>query len=126
MLVIVAAFVFGIAAAVALVFQVGLALGMPWGAYAMGGRFPGTFPPRMRAAAIIQAALLIVIALVVLARAGLIPAGRDLSQWLVWGVVGISAVSVALNVMTPSTGERRIWAPVSIVLFTCSLIVALN
>lgn len=38
----------------------------------MGGAFPGQFPPAFRIAALIQAALLIGLAMVVLARAGLI------------------------------------------------------
>lgn len=32
-------------------FQLALALGAPWGTYVMGGTFPGSFPPAMRAAA---------------------------------------------------------------------------
>ncbi len=53
-------------------FQVALALGAPWGAYAMGGRFPGRFPPRMRLLAVVQTVVLGLLALVVLESAGLI------------------------------------------------------
>jgi len=35
-------------------FQIALAAGAPWGAYAMGGAFPGQLPPAMRVTALIQ------------------------------------------------------------------------
>ena len=34
------------------------------------------------------------------------------------------AVSLALNIVTPSTIERMVWAPVAFVLLLCSLVVA--
>jgi hypothetical protein len=37
-------------------FQVALMVGAPWGAYAMGGVFPGQFPLALRIAALAQAA----------------------------------------------------------------------
>ena len=52
-------------------FQIALAAGAPWGAYAMGGAFPGQFPPALRVAALVQAALIAGMAAVVLSRAGL-------------------------------------------------------
>ena len=53
-------------------FQIALAAGAPWGEYAMGGAFPGQFPLGLRIAALIQAALLVGMAGIVLARAGLL------------------------------------------------------
>ena len=41
-----AAIVYAATAAGVVAFQVALAAGMPWGEYAMGGAFPGQFPPR--------------------------------------------------------------------------------
>jgi hypothetical protein len=46
-----AAIVYTLATAVVVGFRLALAAGAPWGEYAMGGRFPGRFPPAMRAAA---------------------------------------------------------------------------
>lgn len=43
---------FLIAAAGSIAFQLALALGAPWGEYAMGGRYPGRFPPGLRLAAV--------------------------------------------------------------------------
>lgn len=53
-------------------FQLALALGAPWGSYAMGGAFPGRFPIRMRITAVVQAALLALTVPIVLSRAGLV------------------------------------------------------
>ncbi len=121
-----AAFVYLLATTPVVVFQVALALGAPWGSYAMGGRFPGRFPPAMRVAALCQALMLGVMAAVVLCRAGLVlPQWAHESVALTWGVVAFSMVGVVLNAVTSSTGERRIWLPVALVLLACSLTVAL-
>ena len=118
----VAAWVFAGLTGVVMLFQLALALGAPWGAYAMGGKFPGVFPPQMRVAAVVQIALLAAIAGVVLARAGLaLPAWQATSQWLIWGVVAFSAVGVVLNLITPSRMERLIWAPLAILLLLAAL-----
>jgi hypothetical protein len=123
----VAAVVFAIVTSGAIVFQIALALGAPWGKYAMGGAFPGRLPTAMRGAAVVQALVLGVLALVVLAHAGLIdiPIVREL-PWLIWVAVAFSAVSLALNAISRSAGERRIWVPVAMVMFGSSLVVALT
>ena len=106
-------------------FQLALAAGVPWGAFAMGGAFPGQFPPALRIAALVQAALLVGLAVIVLARAGLIlPIWSRASRWLVWIVVAFSALSLVLNLITSSRGERAIWAPVAFLLLLSSSIVA--
>ena len=87
------------------IFQIMLAAGAPWGAYAMGGAFPGQFPLALRIAALAQAALIAGMAIVVLSRAGLVLAGwSEVTRWLVWCVVALAAVSLVLNLMTPSAG----------------------
>ncbi len=122
-----AAVLFAVVTAGVSAFQIALALGAPWGEYAMGGRSPGRFPPAMRVAAVGQAVLLAVIAVVVLSDARLfLPQLTGMFPWLIWLVVAFSAVSVVLNVLTPSARERRIWAPVTLVMLVSSLIVALS
>lgn len=122
-----AAWIFAGLIAVVALFQLALALGAPWGGLAMGGAFPGTFPPAMRVAALVQIVVLAGVALVVLARAGLmLPSWGPASRWLVWAVVGLLGVGVVLNLITPSALERLIWAPVAILLFLSSLRVALS
>jgi hypothetical protein len=106
-------------------FQLALALGVPWGAYAMGGAFPGQYPPAMRVEAVFGIAILGLMAAVVLSRAGLVlPKWSRASRWLVWVIVAYGVVGLVLNLITPSGGERLIWAPVAFVLLACSLVVA--
>jgi hypothetical protein len=120
-----AALVYAIISSGIVAFQIALAAGAPWGAFAMGGAFPGQFPPALRIAALIQATLLAGMAAVVLARAGLIlPGWSRVSRWLVWFVVAFAAVSLVLNLITPSAGERAIWAPAAFLLLISSGIVA--
>ena len=113
------ALAFAAVAAGAIGFQLALALGAPWGAYAMGGRFPRP----MRVAAVVQAAVIALLAAVVLARAGLAPG--PMASWAIWVVVGFSGLSLAMNAISPSAGERRIWVPVAAMMLATSLVVAL-
>jgi len=108
-------------------FQCALAAGAPWGRYAMGGAFPGAFPTPLRVAALVQAAVLVAATLVVLARAGVaMPAWARASRLTIWFVVALSAVSLVLNTITPSAGERAIWAPVAAVMLVSVLVVAIQ
>ena len=123
----VSAILYAIISAAVVAFQIALAAGAPWGEYAMGGSFPGQFPPALRIAAIIQAALLVALAAVILARAGLLlPGWSRVSRWLAWLVVAFAAVSLVLNLLTPSAGERAIWAPTALLLLISSGIVAFS
>ncbi len=120
-----AAWVFTIATVCVILFQVALALGAPWGAYAMGGTSPGRFLPRLRVAAAIQALLLGAAIAIVLARAGLaFPGLGDAARVLIWPVVAMALVAVVLNLASRSAGERRLWVPVATVMLASSLVVA--
>ena len=123
----VAAVLFAIMCLLVIGFQLGLALGAPWGAAAMGGRYPGRFPTPMRVAAVVQAVVIALLALVVLADAGLVgpPLGDD-APLLIWVPVAVSTISVLLNASTRSATERRLWLPVAIVMLVSSLVVALS
>ena len=121
----IAGIVYAAATAVVVVFQIALALGAPWGSYAMGGAYPGQFPPAMRVAALIQAGILLGFAGIVLSRAGIaLRSWARISRWMIWVVVAFATVSLVLNLITPSAGERMLWAPVALVLLVCSLLVA--
>ncbi|HET6351573.1 MAG TPA: hypothetical protein VFG89_05540 [Coriobacteriia bacterium] len=121
----IAAIAYAIITAGIVAFQLALAAGAPLGAYAMGGAYPGTFPPALRVAAVVQGALLAVFALVVLARAEVaMPRLERVSRIGIWVVVGMSCVSLVLNTITSSAGERAIWAPVALVMVASSLAVA--
>jgi hypothetical protein len=123
----VAALAFTIAAAIVIGFQLALAAGAPWGAYAMGGTNPGVYPRRLRVAAVAQAVLIGLFAVIVLEHANLleIPLLAGLPS-LIWLVVVFSAVSLVLNLITRSTWERRLWAPVALVMLISSVLVAIS
>lgn len=108
---IIAAVIYSLTTLVVVTFQLALALGAPWGAYAMGGAFPGRFPPRVRLAAVAQTMLLGLMAVVVLSGAGLmLPQWSQASVWPTWAIVAFGAIGVVLNTITPSAEERRLWA----------------
>ncbi|UQN09471.1 hypothetical protein [Deinococcus sp. QL22] len=91
----------------------------------MGGAFPGQFPPALRIAALVQAALLAAMAGLVLSRAGAaLPRWAKASRALIWPVVAFFALGLVLNLITPSARERAIWAPVTLVLLVSSALVA--
>jgi hypothetical protein len=122
-----AAILYAVISLAVIAFQIALAAGAPWGEYAMGGAFPEQFPPALRMTALVQAALLGGLALVVLARAGLIlPGWARASRWLIWLVVAFSGLSLFLNLITPSAGERAIWAPTALLLLVTSALVAFD
>lgn len=124
---IVAAVLFALAAAVGLAFQVALALGAPWGSYTMGGRFRGRLPRSMRVAAVAQALLIGLMGAIVSSRAGLVlPSWAGAATWLTWAIVAFSGVNLILNAVSPSSDERRVWVPVTVVLLVGSLTVALT
>lgn len=123
----IAAIIYAIVTFGVVAFQIALAAGAPWGAYAMGGASPGRFSPAMRVSAVVQALLLAGMAVVILARAELIlPGWFGVSHWLVWVVVALTALSLVLNLITPSARERAIWVPTLLVLLISSLIVAFS
>lgn len=121
----IAAYLFSVLAGVTVIFQLGLAIGLPWGEMAMGGKFPGRFPPHMRLAAVVQIVLLVLIVGVVLTRAGIVLDEFQLfSQSAIWLVVAFCMLGTILNTITPSKKERMLWAPVNLVLLVCSVVIA--
>ena len=121
----IAAFIFATFTGIAILFELALAAGLPWGEISWGGKYPGVLPTEMRIASVVQACLLLVLVLVVLIRAGLIfPAWQPLSKKLVWAVVVYCALGVIANAITPSFWERIIWLPVLSICFASSLVVA--
>lgn len=111
---------------IVVLFQLALAAGAPWGHLAMGGKYPGKFPVRIRLLSIFNATILLALGGVVAARAGLYLQGLSgLSTWAVWIVVVFGSLAVVANLATPSKPERTLWGPVTIVMLICSVIVAL-
>ena len=108
-------------AVVVALFQIALAVGAPWGRLAMGGRWTGRLPPALRGPALVQAALMLLMARVVLGQAEVLPMLGP--GWLIWPVVAVSALAALANLATPSRAERRLWAPVALAMLACVLVV---
>jgi len=120
------AVVYALATGLVVLFQLGVASGRAWGEYTMGGRYPGRLPAVMRVAALVQAAVLAVLAAVVLDAAGLLALGwTDDIEWLPFVPVVVAALSLVLKASSRSEPERRTWTPVAIVLLVSSLAVAI-
>jgi hypothetical protein len=123
----IAAIIFASLAGVVILFQCGLALGLPWGAASMGGKYPGKYPPAMRAVALLNMLVLAGIAIIVLVKADFIfPGLYAFASIAIWFVVGFNAIGTLLNSITPSKIEQRLWAPTTALMLATSIIVALG
>ncbi|WP_373231361.1 hypothetical protein [Cohnella sp.] len=121
------AIIFSTLIGIVIIFQLLLAVGMPWGSYAMGGKFPGKYPPAMRIASFLQSIILTFIASIVLSESGIMyPDWLSFTKTAIWFVVSFSVIATILNLITKSVWERRIWAPVSLLLLITSIIVAIG
>lgn len=107
-------------------FQLALALGAPWGKIAMGGKFPGKFPVKLRIAAIFQILLLLFFVWIAFVKSGRMnPEWKSFADTMIWVVFGFSVMAAILNIITPSKMERLIWGPVAIILLITNLMIAL-
>ena len=119
-------FIFCFFILIAVLFQLALALGAPWGEYAMGGKYPGKFPPKIRIAAVIQLLILMFFGGIGLIRSRLILSSFfDFSSNAIWFVVGFFVLGTLMNLITPSKKERNIWAPITFILLLSSLRITL-
>ncbi len=122
----IAAVIYAASAGIVVVFQGCLAIGLPWGAASMGGKYPGKYPPKMRVVALANMVLLGTLMVVVLSEAELVlPNLSSFSKYAIWFVVVFSGIGTVLNTITRSKIER-IWAPVSAIQLITSIIVAIN
>jgi len=92
----------------------------------MGGKYPGKYPPKMRMVAVVNMILLSFITTIVLSEADLMfPQLRAISGIGIWFVVIFFITETIMNTITPSKIER-IWAPVSLIQMSTSIIVAIS
>ncbi|NHN31465.1 hypothetical protein [Paenibacillus agricola] len=123
----ISAIIFSALIGIVILFQFALVAGMPWGSYAMGGKFPGKYPPVMRLASLFQVIILALLASIVLSKSGFIfPNWYSFTKSAIWFVVIFSVIATTLNFITRSKWERRIWAPVSLLLLITSITVAIE
>ena len=120
--------VFVILTCITILFQWALASGAPWAEYSNGGRFKPTLPTHMRPVAIIQSLILLLFIIIVIGKNGWMgdQAGWEWTKVGIWVVVAFMALAMVMNTVTPSKKERKVWAPVTIVLFSSSLALAVG
>ena len=93
-------------------FQLALAAGAPWGKLAWGGAGgTGVLPARLRLASAVSAGVWAGAGHVVVARA----AGRGYGR-TTWGLAGLLILGGAMNAVSPSRAEARLWTPVCLAL----------
>lgn len=122
----IAAIILTILIGIVIVFQACLAAGLPWGAASMGGKYPGKYPPKMRAVAVINILILLFIGIIGLSRANLLFTPlMSFSKPAMWVVVVFFAIGTVMNTITPSKIER-IWAPIAGIQLITSILIALS
>ena len=110
-------------------FQVALALGAPLGQHVLGGRTPGPLSMRLRVASTVAAAILVGLAVVVLARAGVIGWPTEAAGVLApacWVIAGYMALNTLGNLKSTSRLERTVFAAVTAILAILCAYVALS
>ena len=88
-----------------------LAAGAPLGEHVWGGRAPAVLPGRMRAGGLAASGVLVGMAVVVRARAGLgpgVPGGAHRLGPLTWAISGYLAVNTVGNLVSSSRIERYV------------------
>lgn len=119
------AIVYTVITLIVVIFQICLFFGAPWGQMTMGGKYSGKLPIKFRIFALIQSLLLLFVCLSIIEKVRLTDFLSDfVTDKTVWLAVIIGFVSMVLNTITPSKAERRLWAPVAIIMFASSLIIA--
>ena len=114
--------------AVVALFQVALAIGMPWGLAAYGGRAP-TLTAAQRVTSAVAFVVWCLVALIVVRAAGgsiWSPVPDTWSSVALWVVVGLLVVATVLNAITPSVLERAVWLPVTAVLLVAVVVIAVH
>jgi hypothetical protein len=110
------------------IFQILLAVGLPLGHAAFGGE-NRVLSKRLRCVGAINVLVFFVAFDIVLARSGLlggVSQSSSLARIGTWVLVGVFGLSTLANVASRSRWERRLMAPVGLVLAVCCLTVALG
>ncbi len=107
-------------------FQIGLALGAPWGKLAWGGRHR-ILPAPLRMGSGLSIVIYALIALILLSRADVVQVfGATAATVLTWIVTGYLVIGIGLNLASRSRAERAVMTPVAAVLAGLSLVVAVG
>ncbi|MFE6078234.1 hypothetical protein ACFVQB_27640 [Paenibacillus sp. NPDC057886] len=93
----------------------------------MGGKFPGKYPVSMRFACLFQIAILAFMGIIVLSKSGmLLPGWSTFADIASQFIVAYLVLGTILNLITRGVWERRIWAPVTLLMLISSIIIAMS
>lgn len=108
-------------------FQLALAVGVPWGKAAWGGK-TSVLPSNLRVASGVSVVVWLFAALVVLDRAStpVVDLPDVLSAALTWVLVPVLVLGGLMNFLSSSPYERFGWAPVALAMALLTLVVALG
>ncbi|MEO9229365.1 MAG: hypothetical protein ABI216_10525 [Devosia sp.] len=107
-------------------FQLLLAAGAPIGHFAWGGQHR-VLPVRLRVGSIVSTVLYAVFAIVVLTRAGVFSVlPYQVAQVGIWVIAGLLLLGAIPNLISRSTPERYLMAPLALMLFALCVVVALG
>lgn len=106
-------------------FQVALAVGAPLGRAAWGGTYE-QLPTSLRIASAFAVGVWVLAALIILGRVGfqISPLPPAIVRWGTWILVGVSMLGALVNFASPSSWERLLWGPVSLILAVLCFAVA--
>lgn len=109
------------------IFQWLLFFKLPLGEYTMGGQNIGVLPKKYRIAAFIQSFILLFNGIVVLdAGFQFCVFSNTFIEYYRWFIMVLMFISMVMNLITKSQKERRLWAPVTLVMFVLSMIVLMG
>jgi hypothetical protein len=108
------------------IFQILLAVGLPLGHAAFGGK-NAVLPGRLRAASAMSVLLFCAAFYVVLASGGVVGAASESAPVRIgiWVFVAIFGLSMLANTFSRSRWERFLMAPIGLVLTACCVVLAL-
>ncbi|WP_418906765.1 hypothetical protein [Glutamicibacter endophyticus] len=108
------------------IFQVLVALGLPYGRFVWGGQHR-RLPPKLRVGSLIAVLLYVGFAALLSSRAGVLPGGESpVVRVLTWVLFAYLVIGVGMNAISRSPSERWTMTPTTVVLALATLVIALN
>ena len=108
------------------IFQLLLALGLPYGKAAYGGKHE-TLPKNLRIMSVIAIGIFVLASISVLIRSGILPIFTDSIFFVivVWVFAFYSALNTLMNLASKSKTEKRIMTPLSLTITICCFTIAI-
>ncbi len=120
-----AAFVYIFFNILIIIFHFALILGAPWGEFTMGGKDVGKLPKQKRVFAVLALPLLIFFLITIISLSGLsFIELKPISSKTIWGVIFFNFLTAIGNIFTKSHKERKLWAPITLIMLVCAIIIA--